>query len=214
MSNKTTAASKAREEAFTSIYESGYWGGEDASGAGSTLEATATTRSIVARIIADFKIIDIVDVACGDFTWMPLVLRTVAGSVRYTGCDIVGRLIERHTTNYPQYSFRHLDFVADDIPSADLLICRDVLQHLPVKDIEKALDNFSRCGARYLLATTHLRRYGWRNGANIRPGRCRDRNLLLSPFNLPDPIVIYSEMYPAQHKFLGLWELPFSALRN
>jgi 2-polyprenyl-3-methyl-5-hydroxy-6-metoxy-1,4-benzoquinol methylase len=205
-------AREKREDAFNAIYDSGYWGTPNASGAGSTLEATATTRGIVSKVIVDYEITSVVDVACGDFTWMPLVLQAVGSDVRYTGCDIVGRLVKQHTDNYPQYTFKHLDFVAEDVPPADLIVCRDVLQHLPVEDIQKALDRFSRSGASYLLATTHLRRYGWRNGANIRPGRCRDRNLLLAPFNLPDPSVIYSEKYPAQHKFLGLWELPFSTL--
>lgn len=210
MAKSVSAEKKHRTDAFTAIYESGYWGGGRPSGAGSTLEATTTTRNIVTKIIADYEIKSIVDVACGDFTWMPLVLQAAASKLRYTGCDIVAGLVTQHTSNYPQYSFQQLDFVADEMPPEDLIICRDVLQHLPVKDIQKALQNFSTSGARYLLTTTHIRRYGWRNRQNIRPGRCRDRNLLLPPFSLPDPIVIYSENYPEQHKFLGLWKLPFS----
>ena len=197
-----------REQAFKSIYEDGYWGKEGFSGAGSTLDATKVTRDIIAKVIADYQIKSIVDVACGDFVWMPFVLQEFS-SVQYTGCDIVASLIEQHKSNYPQHKFQSLDFVSGDIPSGEMIICRDVLQHLPVKDIQKALRNFSESGARYLLATTHIRRHGIRNKRNIRPGKCRDRNLLLSPFDLPDPIVIYSEKYPEQHKFLGLWELPF-----
>ena len=197
-----------REQAFKSIYEDGYWGEKGSSGAGSTLDATKVTRDVITKIISDYKIKSIVDVACGDFVWMPLVLQEFS-SIQYRGCDIVASLIEQHKLNYPQYSFQHLDFVNEGIPSGEMIICRDVLQHLPVKDIQKALRSFSESGARYLLATTHIRRHGIRNKRNIRPGRCRDRNLLLPPFNLPDPIVIYSEKYPEQHKFLGLWELPF-----
>jgi hypothetical protein len=40
-------------------------------------------------------------------------------------------------------------------------------------------------------------------------GRCRDCNLMVAPFNIPNPLVIYSEQYVGQDKFLGLWSLPF-----
>jgi len=89
-----------------------------------------------------------------------------------------------------------------------LIFCRDVLQHITVADIKDALKKFSASGAKYLLATTHLRRYGWRNSRDIKVGKCRDRNLMYEPFNLPNPLVIYSEEYG--NKFLGLWKLPFN----
>ncbi|MFC1747689.1 class I SAM-dependent methyltransferase [Pseudomonadota bacterium] len=198
-----------RKKAFSSIYDEKYWADENLSGAGSSLEATKVTREIIQKVVADYNVGSIVDVACGDFVWMPLVLERLGDHVDYIGCDIVESQVKSHAENYPQYEFRNADFVVDDIPNAELIICRDALQHLPVPDIQKALANFSASGAKYLLATTHIRRYGIRNGRNIRPGRCRDRNILLPPFNLPDPVVIYSEKYPDQHKFLGLWELPF-----
>ena len=201
--------SRSRKEAFESIYEDGYWGDDVKSGAGSTLEATNVTREIVLKIINDYKINSIVDVACGDFTWMPLVLSALDRPVKYTGCDIVENLIASNKEKYPQYNFQYLDIVEDSIPDGELIICREVLQHLPVKDIKKSLQNFSSSGSKYLLATTHLRRFGFRNKRNMRAGRCRDRNLMVAPFNLPNPLVIYSEQYQDQDKFFGLWELPF-----
>lgn len=203
-------SSKSREEAFSSIYKNHYWGTENRSGPGSSISATKVTRRIISRIIKDYKIKSIVDVACGDFAWMPLLLEELAGSVSYTGCDIVKGLVTQHRENFPQYQFQSLDFVEQDIPASELIICRDALQHLPINDIKTALENFSTSGAKYLLATTHIRRFGFRNRRDIKPGRCRDRNLLISPFNLPNPIVIYAEQYAGQDKFLGLWEQPFA----
>lgn len=199
----------ARRHAFENIYEEGYWGAEIKSGAGSTLEATKVTRQIMSKLVQDYKITSIVDVACGDFTWMPMVLSELENHVNYLGCDIVDKLVKAHQQKYPQYEFRSLDFVEEKVPQGDLVLCRDVLQHLPVKDIKKALINISNCGAKYLLATTHIRRHGFRNKRDIRPGKCSDRNLMGPPFNLPNPLIIYSEQYEGQDKFLGLWELPF-----
>lgn len=198
-----------RKHAFEKIYNEGYWGIDVKSGAGSTLDATKVTRQIILKVIKDCEINSIVDVACGDFTWMPVVLNELQDSVKYRGCDIVENLVVKHQRDYPQYNFQFLDFVEGEIPQGDLILCRDVLQHLPVKDINKALSNISNSGAKYLLATTHIRRYGFRNKRDIRPGKCSDRNLLVAPFNLPNPLVIYCEQYDQQDKFLGLWELPF-----
>ncbi len=201
--------SSLRKQAFESIYDESYWGDEVKSGAGSTLEATRVTREIVLKIINEYEIKSVVDVACGDLTWMPLVLNELRGAVKYTGCDIVESLVVQHKRNHPQYNFQTLDIVEETIPEGELIICREVLQHLPVKDIKRALHNFSVSGSKYLLATIHPRRFGFRNRRNIRPGRCRDRNLMMPPFNLPNPLVIYSEQYKDNDKFIGLWKLPF-----
>ena len=201
--------SEIRRQAFTSIYDQGYWGSDNSSGYGSSLEATQVTREIVLKIIRDYEIDSIVDIACGDFVWMPLILDELKNSVKYTGCDIVESLLDKHKKKYPQYSFQSLDFVVENIPEGELIICREALQHLPIKDIKTALRNFSDSGSKYLLATTHLRRFGIRNRRDIRPGRCRDRNLMIAPFNLPNPLVIYWEQYDAKDKFISLWKLPF-----
>ncbi len=198
-----------RKEVFSTIERNRVWGAH-ISGAGSSLDATATTRRIVETVVKQLEVASMVDVACGDFVWMPLVLERLSDNFQYTGCDIVPALVEKHSAAYPQFRFQTLDFVLGEIPKADLIFCRDALQHLPVRDIITALDNFSNSGAKYLMASTHLRRTGLKNAQKCKVGKCRDRNLILPPFNLPDPIVIYGEQ-DSTHKFLGVWELPFDS---
>lgn len=202
---------RIRRDAFQTIAQEGRWGGICRSGWGSTLENTRATREVVETVVRGFGIRSMVDAACGDFSWMPLVLERLPENFRYIGCDIVPELIARNGASYPRREFRVLDFVLDEMPQCDLILCRDALQHLPVAGIKKALENFSRSGAKFLLASTHLRKFGWRNARDKRVGQCRDRNLLLEPFNLTDPIVLYSEQ-DAAHKFLGLWKLPLTYL--
>ena len=196
-----------RRKAFSRIAEEGRWGGEFSSGAGSTVEYTEHARRTLRRVIEWFDMKSMLDVACGDFGWMPLVLKEAPEGFRYVGGDIVPELVERARAACPEHEFLVLDFVSDDLPRCDLIFCRDVLQHLPVADIQKALRNFSRSGAKYLLATTYVRCFGRRNARGKRAGQCCDRNLMLRPFNLADPIAIFAEQDPI-HKFLGLWELP------
>jgi hypothetical protein len=195
-----------RKSAFSLIEKEKKWGEEHTSGWGSTVAYTKNTRAIIENIIRDYGITSMYDAACGDFVWMPLVLKNLPDDFKYIGGDIVPALISSHTEKYPQYEFRNIDFVYDEIPKCDLIFCRDALQHLPVEDIKIALNKFLNSGAKYLLATTHLRRYGWKNGENIKMAKCRDRNLMLRPFNLHDPLVVYSEQ-DESHKFLGLWKL-------
>ena len=196
-----------RKNAFQRIAHERRWG-ESLSGGGSTREYTRVTQKIVENVVRENELTSMLDVACGEFVWMPYVVERLANGFRYVGGDIVPDLVERHQANYPQHEFMVLDFVVDELPRCELILCRDVLQHLPVEDIRSALPRFSQSGAKYLLAMAHLRRFGWRNRRDKRVGRCHDRNLLLSPFNLDDPIAVYSEQDPG-HKFLGLWKLPF-----
>jgi len=198
----------SRKGAFAEIMRNEVWGpAGNESGGGSTRDYTRAVRRIIPRVVAQYEIQSMVDVACGDFSWMPLVLEELDPDFRYIGGDIVPELISRHRSAHPGIEFMELDLVEGDLPACDLVFCRDVLQHLPVGDIKAALLNISRSGARYLLATTHLRQVGWRNRRNIRVGKCNDRNLMLNPFNLGNPLVIYCEEDEG-NKFMGLWKLP------
>ncbi len=197
-----------RQRAFETIERERRWGDGPASGWGSTLDYTRVARDIIVEVVQRHGVRSILDLPCGDFAWMPQVLARLDPEIQYVGGDIVPALIERNAANHPSHRFQRVDFVRDTLPRCDLILCREALQHLPVADIQRALRNFSASGARFLLTSTHLRRTGWRNGQECRVGRCRDRNLMLPPFNLPDPIAVYAERDP-KHKFLGLWSLPF-----
>ena len=197
-----------RKKAFELIEKERRWGNDSASGWGSTIEYTKKARAIIEFVIREYKIKSLYDAACGEFSWMHILLQMQPDDFKYIGGDVVSALISSHSEKYPKYEFKVIDFVCDKLPNCELILCRDALQHLPVEDISKSLENFSNSSAKFLLATTHLRRYGWKNGRNIRMAQCRDRNLMLKPFNLPDPLVIFSEQ-DESHKYLGLWELPF-----
>lgn len=198
---------RVRRDTFERIFAEARWGAQHLSGGGSTPDYTAVTRRIVVDAVRHHGIGSMLDLPCGDFAWMPGALEQLPPGFTYIGADISPGLIERNRARFPQRRFEVLDVVTDRLPPVELIFCRDALQHLPIPDIQRALENISASGAQYLLTTTYLRYYGLRNRRNIRPGRTRDRNLLLPPFNLADPLLLYSEQDPG-HKFLGLWKLP------
>ena len=197
-----------RRQAFDRIMHEGRWGDVHLSGGGSTEDVTVQTRLIILKFIGDLGLQSMLDVPCGDLVWMSQLFPSFPPRFAYTGGDIVPALVERNSAAYPHYTFRLMDMVSDPLPAVDLIFCRDGLQHLPVADIQDALDNFSASGSRFLLTTTHLRRWGLKNHQPCRVGSCRDRNLMLPPFNLANPLAIFSEQNA--DKFLGLWRLPLT----
>ena len=51
------------------------------------------------------------------------------------------------------------DLLQDEIPTADLLIVRDVIGHYPLKEGEIIFDNILKSNCKYLLSTTTLNIY-------------------------------------------------------
>lgn len=199
------------EDIFTQAYNdsiSGKFGEiESASGPGSTLEQTKNVRSFIKKVVQDFAITSIVDAPCGDFYWMKHV---DIGICTYTGIDVVKPLIYK---NNELYQSTHIEFLAQDvladaIPCADLIICRDFLVHLSHADVKKALRNFKASGAKYLLTTT----FPLRRDCDIQSGGWRPINLEAAPFYFPRPLILSSEECTEQNgayadKSLALWKL-------
>src|SRR4051794_3921234 len=62
-----------RKNRFEYMYRSGFWvQGKDCplSGLGSTLEATHSIRNELPNLLRDISTQSLLDVGCGDFTWM------------------------------------------------------------------------------------------------------------------------------------------------
>ena len=112
----------------------------------------------------------------GDCNWQPLT--EGIDNVDYLGLDIVPAIIDANRAKYagrPSLSFAALDFVNAPLPhAADLVLCRDMVQHNTLKDGVRAYANIEASGAKYLVTTSHD--VGGPNvnvNHNIKPGaRC------------------------------------------
>ena len=142
-----------RQEIFSNIYLNGLWNDYrneiPRSGPGSSLVNTTNFRKFFDTFCENNKVESVLDIGCGDLTWMPLT-RTFQ-TKKYTGIDIVQSLIDSHTVKYPQHTFLCLDAVAEDIPSAEVVCIRDVLFHLSIEDVQVLLKKI-RC--KYLFVTS------------------------------------------------------------
>ena len=197
------------EEVFTDIYRHNKWhGDESVSGVGSGDEQTIGIISELPGVLAELEVSTLLDVPCGDFNWM----RNVdLGRVQYTGADIVPELVQSNSRQFTRdnVSFRQLDLLKDQIPSVDLIFCRDCLVHLSFEDIASALANICNSKSRYLLTTTFLERTA---NNDITTGQWRPLNLELEPFSLPKPARVVLEGCTeaggmVKDKALGLWSI-------
>ena len=180
---------------FNQIYNLNLFGCEESrSGSGSTLEQTATIRLALPKLFAQLGIKEILDVPCGDFNWMRHV--DMAG-LKYIGGDIVPEMIKKNKEQYDteNIKFQVLDVIHDDLPKADLVFCRDCLVHLSMEDAIKAVENFKRCGAKYLLVTTFPRHED--NMADFR--YWRPLNMEIAPFDLGKPMQLFNESCTEVH---------------
>ena len=65
-----------------------------------------------------------------------------------------------------------------------MILCRDCLVHLPFRHVRRAVRNFKRSGARWLLTTTFCNR---QTNDDAAPGAWRPLNLCRDPFRFPEP---------------------------
>jgi hypothetical protein len=99
--------------------------GESLSGTGSSLVQTQVVRARLDGLLGRIGAASILDAPCGDHHWMS----HVGLAASYVGVDIVPELIERNRRQYPGRKFLLADIVSDDLPPADLILCRDALVH-------------------------------------------------------------------------------------
>lgn len=195
--------------AFTEHYRSRGWlEPETVSGRGSTLRSTETIRGELPALFRELGIRSVVDAGCGDFHWfqaMDLELDS------YLGIEVVEELVAANQERFgtAERRFTALDITRDDLPRADLILCRDCLVHLKNRQIRAALQNFRRSGATYLLVTTFT---GDHPNAEAPLGGWRPLNLERAPFLLGPPLGLISERESVEDvryldKSLGLWRL-------
>jgi hypothetical protein len=206
---RLTYGQRYMEKKFTDYYRSNFWqGAQSVSGPGSDLEQTAVIRRRLPELFERYGIRSVLDIPCGDFSWMKDV---PLGFSRYIGADIVDALVNTNSALYADAcrSFTKLDAAKDNLPRVDLILSRDCLIHFSARDVKATLRNFQRSHSSYLLTTTFTDR---RQNISIETGRWRPINLEAPPFNLSSPIETINENCTQDSgrysdKSLALWRL-------
>ena len=171
-------------ERFERIYATNLWSDpESRSGVGSSLDSTRALRAKLPAALSELGTRVLLDVPCGDFSWMRHVDLT---GIAYIGGDIVAALIAGNQQHYASESRRFvvLDLTLDELPDADVLLCRDCLVHLSYANIARVLANIARSNIRFLLTTSFP---GRRDNNDVEDGDWRPLDFEAPPFSFPRP---------------------------
>lgn len=149
---------KNHSEVFSELYESNFWGGKNSpdSGTGSTKTAALPYVEIVKNFIQTHSIESVLDIGHGDWEmWGNYKFE----NVQYVGIDVYETLSKKLNSKLGNEtrSYIHLNAVSDFLPNADLCITKDVLQHLPVEDINILLRKL--CSFKYLVICNDIYRF-------------------------------------------------------
>jgi SAM-dependent methyltransferase len=173
--------------AFDSIYKDAKWGanaeGAGNSGTGSTVAATLIYRTFLQQFLKENNIKSVVDAGCGDWEFSQAIDWT---GIDYKGYDIVDAVVEADKKKYakPNIQFFAANIVDTELPPADLLISKHVLQHLPTADVEKFVKQMKKYKHVLFTNGVHPLFLTARN-TDIKPGEYRELDLLRPPFNIP-----------------------------
>lgn len=136
------------KQTFDTIYSRAVWGG--GSGGGSDVKAALIYLAYVQHFLDRHAIRSIVDLGCGDWRFSKYL--DLSGRT-YLGVDIVGSVIAANRAAYGSatISFQEADITQFDVGECDLLLCKDVLQHLSNEHVQEILDRSRK--ARFALFT-------------------------------------------------------------
>jgi SAM-dependent methyltransferase len=171
-------------DTFNCIYATGTWARDDAtgkgtSGTGSTLEITREYRAYLENFIKDHAVKSVVDAGCGDWSFSSAI---DWGDASYLGVDIASDVINAVRKKHEKGKIKfEVGDITQDLPASDLLISKDVLQHLSNELVHKFIKNNLRKGKYKWVILTNDR--GSEN-PNIETGGYRMIDLTAPPFEV------------------------------
>lgn len=175
---------------FSNIYEKNLW--KNGSGPGSSPKATDYYRSVLIDILDRLDIQSVLDYGCGDWQFSHLIPWDKLID-NYLGVDIVDSVVAENIKKYKSSKINFQTVNEDwSFPKVDLIICKDVLQHLPNTQVQQLLEKM-KVSSRYMIITNDIVVDNEMTNSDCSVGKSRPINLSLSPWN-----------YSIQEKFT--WE--------
>ena len=189
---KKTKSPWPTKDVMTQIYDIKLWGGKAFdfySGAGSHDPKIINPYLIVLISFLESFTTPLVvcDLGCGDFN---IGKHLTTYTRKYIAIDVVEKLINRNKKIFKEdnLAFYCLDITKDELPTADCVILRQVLQHLSNTEIQNVLRKIE--AYKYIILTEHIPLGNFTSnkdiisGQGIRLKQNSGVNILEAPFNL------------------------------
>lgn len=151
--------SLSTQQIFSKIYDEDIWGKDNenkyCSGPGSTTPNAKKYIDFIEDFIQKRKLKSIVDLGCGDFRIMKQIVDKNT-NIHFIGIDIVPQLIAYNKKKFgsDRVEFVCLDAITDELPKGELVVVRQVLQHLSNSQIQLILKKLVQY--KYILISEHL----------------------------------------------------------
>ena len=165
------------KETFTSYYDKNYWG--YGSGHGSLADNTLSYRNILVSVIKDNNIKTVLDYGCGDWQFSKLIdWDNLVDS--YLGVDVASNVINQnqiYVTDKIKFESVTHEWL---FPKVDLIICKDVLQHLPDSVVGELLTKMKE-SSKFMLITNDI---PLNENVECDIGGYKEINILQDPWNI------------------------------
>ena len=177
--------------AFEEVYSKDLWGlntdGYNIPTPGIETEDSRNKRfsTLLQDLITLNGVKSVVEFGCG---WWRYMLGVDLTGVSYDGFDVVDRVVNDNRRAYSAPNIRfHRSHPGIRLPKADMLICKDVLQHLPNEDVLYYLSVF-KANFRFMVIVNDCFPDDDING-HIAHGGYRGLRLEQAPFNYPNVVL-------------------------
>ncbi len=187
-------------ERFEQIYATREWG--RGSGEGSYRVHTRGYVEQLQTFMRDHNVKSVVDLGCGDWQFSKYI---DWDGIHYCGLDVVKSVIDDNSAKHASSNieFQLVSKGFDELPPADLLIAKDVLQHLSHQTVLSFLPVLHRY--KHSLITNCVNPSGKTRNDDINNGEFRYLDIRLPPFDVQAK-EIYS--FTNHRSLLGLLRKP------
>lgn len=197
----TSMFTNSNQQVFDSIYKNNSW--IFGSGIGSIATFNKPFINFINEYLRDHTDIHtVVDIGCGD--WQ-IGRHFELGERKYIGCDVSEFILKKVESRFasPHIRFQQLDAVSDMLPKGDLIIVKDVLQHLSLADAARILQKLE--GYKHVIIQNDVYQAQVAN-KEILNGGFRPLDIRLAPFRL--------NQYKEAHKYTEGLRIPLNASRR
>jgi hypothetical protein len=174
---------------FTNIYKKGIWNDNNPSiplsGPGSSVSATVDISKGLTAFIYEKNCKSVLDLGCGDLTWIKNTDFFKDSNIDYTGVDIVEMIINNHKKEHITRNFICSNIITFS-KKASLVIIRDVIFHLKIVDILELFNNI-KSTFEYIAITSCNNQS---NDDNLNKWHFSERNIKIYPFNISTPPLV------------------------